>query len=268
MFRFGNEALELGKKTYIMGILNFTPDSFSDGGKYFDTGSLVSHALEMQALGADIIDLGANSTRPGCVPLTESEEMSRLEQALKALKNKLSVPLSVDTFYPECAEMSLEYGAVIINDVSGNFSDSIAEKAAKANAGYIVTHNREVKADKAVEKIREFFLECIDKASVCGLGRQALCLDPGFGFGKDTDANIEILKNLNWLKFKDTALLAGVSRKRFIGSLSEEPDASSRDFGTNAANLIAIENGADIIRVHNVKAAKQTALVADKLLRG
>ncbi len=274
MFRAGEYRFPLGKKTYIMGILNYTPDSFSDGGMYNTPEKALGHALEMQALGADIIDLGANSTRPNAQVLSADEEKKRLVPALEALKGKLSVPVSVDTFYPECALTALEYGALIINDVSGKFNREIAENAKKYGAGYIVTHNpcsaeqsAEYK-DGVVQSVRSFFLSCIELAAECGLPLEQLCLDIGFGFGKSREDDIRLLSELEWLKFKDIALLAGASRKRFIGVYGKEENASKRDFGTVAAHTAAIAGGADIIRVHDVYSAVQGAGIADAVYRG
>ncbi len=273
MFRAGEYRMPLGEKTYIMGILNYTPDSFSDGGMYNTPEKALAHALEMQALGADIIDLGANSTRPNARVLSADDEKERLIPALEALSGKLSVPVSVDTFYPECALTALEYGASAINDVSGKFNTGIAENAKKYGAGYIVTHNpcgpeqtAEYK-DGVVQAVRSFFLFCINLAAECGLPLEQLCLDVGLGFGKSRENDIELLSELEWLKFRDIALLVGGSRKRFIGVYGKEKTASRRDFGTVAAHTAAIAGGADIIRVHDVYSAVQGAGVADAIYR-
>ncbi|MBR0113096.1 MAG: dihydropteroate synthase [Clostridia bacterium] len=270
MFSFGGYSLPLGKKTYVMGILNYTPDSFSDGGEFFSPETALGRALEMEKQGADIIDVGANSTRPGSEILGAADELARLEQVLGALKNKVSAPLSVDTFYPECACFALENGALIINDVSGKYNEEIASLVKKNNAAYIVTHNP-CGADKSAEypdgapvEVRKFFLECIEKSADTGLGFSHLCLDPGFGFGKSRQDDFEILRDLRLLKFGGVALLAGLSRKRMTSPFDGSIPAD-RDITTSAANAVAIANGADIIRVHNVPYAVQTAAIADKI---
>ena len=274
MFKAGNFEFPLGKRTYVMGILNYTPDSFSDGGMYNTPEKALEHALEMQSQGADIIDIGANSTRPDAVILPAKEEKERLVQVIGSLKGKINAAISVDTFYPECAEAALESGAVIINDVSGVFNEEMAALAVKYGAGYVVMHNpcgsAEVSEypDGVVADLRKFFVDALELAAKFGLPKEQLCLDPGFGFGKSYEDNLEILRNLQWLKFKGVALLAAGSRKRFIGTASGEENPALRDSGTVAAHTAAIAGGADIIRVHDVFSAVQGAKMADALYRG
>ena len=273
MFKARNHEFSLGKKTYVMGILNYTPDSFSDGGMYFTPEKALEHALLMQEQGADIIDIGANSTRPDAEILSASEEKERLVPVLDAICGKVTAAVSVDTFYPDCAEAALRAGADIINDVSGAFNPEIAKLAAEYGAGYVVMHNpcgsSEIAQypDGAVTEIRKFFVEAIELAAKCGLPKNQLCLDPGFGFGKSYNDNLEILRNMQWLKFKGIALLSACSRKRFIGEASGEKNSALRDSGTVAANTAAIMGGADIIRVHDVLSAVQGARVADEIYR-
>lgn len=273
MFRARKYSMPLGKKTYIMGILNYTPDSFSDGGMYNTPEKALEHSLEMERLGADIIDIGANSTRPGASILSEEEELERILPALKMLNGRLRVPLSVDTFYPVVARAAIENGASIINDVSGKFNVEIAELAKNSGAGYIVMHapkdasNVSYYETGVVTDVRKFFIECLQKASDIGLSREQLCLDAGIGFGKKREDDIELIANTQWLKFKDVALLIAGSRKRFIGVLSGEDTSSKRDAGTVAAHTAAISGGADIIRVHDVYSAVQGARVADAIFR-
>lgn len=273
MFKARSFSLPLGRKTYIMGILNYTPDSFSDGGRFNSPEQALSHALRMQEQGADIIDLGANSTRPGAKILTAAEELERIAPALEVLKDRLSVPLSVDTFYPSVARAALEAGASIINDVSGEFNADMATLAKEYGAGYVVMHNpcgadvvQEYK-DGVVSHIRSVFLDALRLASESGLGKEQLCFDVGLGFSKSYEDNLEILRNLEWLKFKGVPLLVAASRKRFIGIASGEENSSLRDAGTVAAHTAAIAAGADIIRVHDVAGAVQAARVADAIFR-
>ena len=273
MFKAGNFEFPLGKRTYVMGILNYTPDSFSDGGMYNTPEKALEHALEMQSQGADIIDIGANSTRPDAVILPAKEEKERLVQVIGSLKGKINAAISVDTFYPECAEAALESGAVIINDVSGVFNEEMAALAVKYGAGYVVMHNPCGSAAVAeyeqgiVEEVRKFFLDALTLAGKCGLPKSRLCLDMGFGFGKSYENNLELLRDMEWLKFKGVALLAAASRKRFIGTASGEKSCAMRDAGTVAAHTAAIAGGADIIRVHDVFSAVQGARVADAIYR-
>ncbi|MBR6701955.1 MAG: dihydropteroate synthase [Clostridia bacterium] len=257
-------------ETLIMGILNYTPDSFSDGGKYFTPSLAAERAREMQEQGADITDVGCNSTRPGSEILGEAEELARLKKVLPAVKEAAHVPVSVDTFYPECARFALENGAEIINDVSGEFNRDIAALVKEAGAKYIVTHNP-CGADATAEypggvvnAVREFFEECIVFSNEAGIPGGNLWLDPGFGFGKSREENFELLANLSALKIPGYPLLAGISRKRFIRDGKPE----SADFATDAANTVAGLGGADIIRVHNVPAAVEIRRVAQETVRG
>ncbi len=273
MFRAGKHEFPLGKRTYVMGILNYTPDSFSDGGMYFTPEKALEHALEMQNLGADIIDIGANSTRPDAKILCASEEKERLAPVLEAICGNVTAAVSVDTFYPVCAEAALRAGADIINDISGVFNPETARLAAKYGAGYIVMHNPcgsgavSEYPDGVVADLRKFFVDALELAAKFGLPKEQLCLDPGFGFGKNYEDNLEILRNLQWLKFKGVALLAAGSRKRFIGTASGEDNSALRDSGTVAAHTAAISGGADIIRVHDVFSGVQGARVADEIYR-
>ena len=273
MFRAGKHEFPLGKRTYVMGILNYTPDSFSDGGMYFTPEKALEHALKMQEQGADIIDIGANSTRPDAVILGAAEEKERLIPVLEAVRGKITAAVSVDTFYPACAEAALKSGADIINDVSGVFNPETAKLAAKYGAGYIVMHNPCGSAaaseypDGVVADLRKFFIDAIELAAKFGLPKEQLCLDPGFGFGKTYEDNLEILRDLQWLKFKGVALLAAGSRKRFIGTASGEENSALRDSGTVAAHTAAIAGGADIIRVHDVFSGVQGARVSDAIYR-
>lgn len=273
MFKAGNFTFPLGVRTYIMGILNYTPDSFSDGGVYNTPEKALERALEMQKQGADIIDLGANSTRPGGEVLSADEELERLMPALEALGGRLDIPVSVDTFYPLCAEYALDHGAVIINDVSGKFNKETAALVKNHGGGYIVTHNpcgASVPAaypDGVVTAVRSFFLDCMAKAKEMDFYKENLCLDPGFGFSKTEADNLELLRNGEWLKFNGVASLFGFSRKRFIANSIGSNELSDLDLGTLSANTAAIAGGADILRVHNVESAVIGARTADRIYR-
>ncbi|MBQ6264461.1 MAG: dihydropteroate synthase [Clostridia bacterium] len=258
-------------RTLIMGIVNVTPDSFSDGGDYYDAADAVSHTLELINEGADIIDFGANSTRPGAVIVSADEELSRLAPVFEKLENKENIPVSVDTFYTEVASFCLQNGAKIINDVSGTFNSEIASLCIKNDACLVVTHNPE-NADTESEypdgvtaDVRKFFLDCIQKAAAMGFPLENLILDPGIGFSKSRDDDIELLRNMQWLKMRPCPLLCGVSRKRVTAYDGNAP--KERDYSTCAANTAAVLGGADIIRVHNVKAAKGVCAVAGKIYR-
>ena len=227
-------------------------------------------------MGADIIDVGANSTRPGADILSEQDELERLKQILPVLQGKLTVPLSIDTFYPLCAEYALQHGACIINDVSGKIQPDLCVLAVRYHAGLIAVHNPAgvhgasvVSEDPdIVSGVRQFFEQCLQSCSALGLPGESICFDPGIGFSKNQEQNLLLIRHFRQLKpHPDVCMLCAASRKRFIGSLSGENDPEQRDPGTVAAHTLAIANGADIIRVHNVHAGIQTARIADALCR-
>ncbi|MCR5150043.1 MAG: dihydropteroate synthase [Clostridiales bacterium] len=247
------------KKPCVMAILNYTPDSFSDGGDYFTPSVALNKAFELQNSGADIIDIGATSTRPNNSGFDEKEELRRLHEVLPAVCEKIKIPISVDTFFPECALYALECGASIINDVSGTYNHEISKMIKRFGAGYVVTHNPSGAdivpsyENGVIVAVRSFFIDCIEQAKKDGIPSECLCLDPGFGFGKTTEQNIEMLNCLSWLKFKPYALLIGLSRKRFTGEIYNLSNARDRDNCSFILEKKAYENGADIIRTHTVK---------------
>lgn len=260
--------LPLGKKTYVMGILNVTPDSFSDGGRWNTPEKALEHALRMKAEGADIIDVGAQSSRPGFVPVPAAVELERLEPVLRALRGRVDLPVSVDTFYPEVAREAARQGADIINDITGFDDGAMIEAAAQAGCGCIVMHHAAVEPEKdTAETVRSFFEERVPHLLAAGVNPQSICLDPGIGFGKNTRQNLEAIRRLSFLWEGDYAMLVGASRKRFIGEIAVQPVPDQRVAGTVAAHVLSIAGGADIIRVHDVAEAVQSARVADAILR-
>ncbi|MEG1436805.1 MAG: dihydropteroate synthase, partial [Oscillospiraceae bacterium] len=251
-------CFELGKKTYVMGVLNVTPDSFSDGGLWTDTEEAVLHAMTMQNEGADIIDIGAQSTRPGSKTLSAQEEIARLEPMWDKLIKSVSVPVSVDTYYPQVAEFALENGASIINDVSGKFNPDMAEIVNKHNSGWIIMHTGggtslepATYSNGVTSDVKDFFIMMKERASAFGIDVMQLCFDMGIGFGKSNDDNLSLIRNVKKLKTNDVALLTALSRKRVIGNATGEQDAKNRLFGTIAANTAAISGKTDFIRVHD-----------------
>lgn len=266
-------AFALGHKTYIMGILNITPDSFSDGGRYFHKEAALQHALFLQQAGADILDVGAQSTAPGAQLVSAAEEMQRLEPILSALRDHIKIPISVDTFYPACARLALQHGAKIINDVSGEVRADMAQVVCEYRAGWILMHNRggahhvPVYETGVVNAVNTFFDTALQAAQVLGVPAQQICLDPGFGFGKSGEDNLLLLRSLTKVR-RENALLVGVSRKRMLAGVVKSGDTAALDTATVAANTVAIQNGADILRVHNVPAAVWARDMADALLRG
>lgn len=272
-FKCGKYSLPLGKKTYIMGILNVTPDSFSDGGLWNNPEKAAIHAREMIETGADIIDIGAQSTRPGHVEISANKEIERLGAVFEALKNP-GVPVSVDTYYPQAAEFALKNGADIINDVSGIFNPKMAEIIKKYNAGWIVMHTGGGTADLVpqydegvVENVKMFFEKMLSECENFGIDLSCICLDPGIGFGKTYEDNLELLGRMSELKTPQNALLAGASRKRVIGTATGVEKADKRLIGTVAAHCACIFGGADIIRVHDVAESAESAKMCDAIYK-
>lgn len=262
-FKCGKFSFELGRKTYIMGILNVTPDSFSDGGDFFSVESAVKRAVDMQNEHADIIDIGGQSTRPGCTAISAEEELKRLIPVLEALTDKISIPISVDTFFPQVAAEAIRYGASIINDVSGFSDNKMIKTAANSDCGCIIMHS----GNGTVEQISEFLLNKANELKSSGIEESRICFDAGIGFGKNEHTCLEILRRTNELKFEQYAYLSAVSRKRVIGYAIGNPDFKERLYGTISANTVAVMGGADILRVHDVAAAVQAARVTDAILR-
>ncbi|MCR5484243.1 MAG: dihydropteroate synthase [Clostridiales bacterium] len=267
-----NFSFLLNKKTYVMGILNVTPDSFSDGGKYFSPESAVSHAVSMQNTGADIIDVGAMSTRPGAEIISPEEEISRLRGVLPLLSKEISVPISADTYNVETARYALEHGAAIINDVSGKFDPEMAKLIKEYGAGWVIVHGGDSNAESSCTKdiigsVNSFFKSAVSAAEMCGIDKKSICLDVGIGFGKSRDDDAYLLGDLKKINTLGCALLVGASRKRFIGEVTGESEPSKRDAGTVAAHTLAIAGGADIIRAHDVFSAVGGALTADRIVR-
>lgn len=256
-----DKRIEYGDKVLIMGIVNVTPDSFSDGGEHFKTDDAVKCACQLEEDGADIIDIGAQSTRPGHIPVSENEEWSRLEPVLTALKGKISVPISVDTYFPSVAEKSLEMGVEIINDVSGVISHDMAKIVKKTRCGWILMHNGAGSPDD----IRDFFEKSVDECKRLGIDASQLCLDMGIGFGKNYDENMTLLTHVADYKIDGYPLLLGTSRKRVIGQGSEQENPAERVYGNISADTVAILGGCDIVRIHDVKNEKQGILMAQNL---
>lgn len=263
------KRLEVTAKTLIMGILNVTPDSFSDGGRWNTAEKAQSHTREMTDAGADIIDVGAESTRPGGQPLTAEEEIERMKIFLPVVLRESSVPVSVDTYHWKTADYALHAGAHMMNDIWGLQYDhgEMAEVAGCHQVPVIVMHN---KADTnyngdVIEEMKIFFDKSLDIALQAGVKEENIILDPGIGFGKDGNQNMEVLRRLDELvRVFPCPWLLGVSRKRFIGAILDLP-AGERDEGTGAAGLWGINKGCSILRVHNVSMAVRMAKVWDAL---
>lgn len=253
--------IEYGKKVLIMGIINVTPDSFSDGGDNFSPEKAVQTALKMEKDGADIIDVGGQSTRPGHIPVSEKEEWNRLELVLRALNGKISVPVSVDTYYPYVAERAAEAGASIINDVSGVISRDMAKTVKNSNTGWIIMHNGSGDTDE----VRHFFENAVNEAESLGVNRNQLCLDMGIGFGKTRQQDMSLIANIPMYKLAGFPLLLGTSRKRVIKEGTGQENPKMRIYGNIAADTAAIFGGVDIIRLHDVEHEKQGIYMAEAL---
>ena len=263
----GGHRLTVGAKTLLMGIVNVTPDSFSDGGKFFSVEAATAHAKTLIDDGADILDIGAESTRPNATPVTADEELARLEKILPALKN-FGVPLSIDTYKPEIAAQALELGADIINDVHGLEDLRMIDVAKKFGAPVIAAHNDKCSDADIVDDVKKFFRRTLANCAAHDFDTTQIIFDPGIGFGKSHEENLTLLRRLDELKTLDGReifLLLGVSRKSVIGHATGF-DVNERDEATGAICVHAIERGVDIVRVHNVKLIKPMCLMTDILL--
>lgn len=274
-FKGNGFSFEINKRTYIMGILNVTPDSFFDGGQWNSPEKAVEHALKMQEDGADIIDIGAQSTRPGSTLLSEDEELEIIKKYIPAVTSAVNVPVSVDTFYPRVAEYCLENGAKIINDVSSKMDRKMALVVKKHNAGWIVMHTGNASASQeadyskcggVVNDVLAFFDKAEKIAAEYYISRENICFDMGFGFGKSHFDNLELLRNIDKLKYPERALLTALSCKRLVKN-ETGADGYDRVFGTLAADTLAIAGGTDFIRVHHVKEACLAAKMTDAVVR-
>jgi dihydropteroate synthase len=273
IWKLAGRELLLGERTLLMGVLNVTPDSFSDGGKYLDPDRAFARAIELEEQGADIIDIGAESSKPGSERIPEAEELRRLVPVLKRLKGKLTIPISVDTYKSAVAEKALEHGAALINDPSGlTFDAQLARVAAQHDAGLIITHMRGTPETWAklppikdvMGTIRQDLDASTHRAVRAGVDRARIAIDPGLGFGKRKEQNAEILAHLSAFAPLEFPLVIGASRKSFLPQL-EKPSAGFLQCATAAAVTAAILGGAHVVRVHDVLEMKAAALVADQI---
>ena len=265
----GKEIL-LGERTLVMGILNVTPDSFSDGGKYNSIDAALAQAKKLIVEGADIIDVGGESTRPGHTQISSEEEIKRVVPVIEKLSRELDIVISIDTYKYDVAEEAIKAGAHIINDIWGLQYDNgeMAELVKKYDIPIIVMHNQndEIYKKDIMLTLREFFEKTYKISDKYEIDRNKIILDPGLGFGKNVEQNIEVLSRLNELKDMGPILL-GASKKRFIGKLLNDLPFDERVEGTVATTVIGIEKGVDIVRVHNVLENKRACLVADGIYR-
>jgi dihydropteroate synthase len=275
-FNCRGKLLDLGSRTHIMGVLNATPDSFSDGGLYADVEEALAHAREMAAAGADIIDIGGESTRPGSRPVPEEEELRRVIPLIERLSAELSVPLSVDTYKSTVARKALEAGASVVNDISGlRFSPDMAKVAADYGAAVVIMHikgtPRDMQQDPAytdvVAEVMEYLSEGIEIAVRAGVERENILIDPGIGFGKTLEHNLTLLNRLDEFRALGRPVLLGTSRKKFIGTVLGIPAPDQRVDGTAATIALGIERGARVVRVHDVARMAQVARMTDAIVK-
>jgi dihydropteroate synthase len=278
--RLRSRALILGERTLVMGVLNVTPDSFSDGGDFLDTETAIGRALQMEKEGAHIIDVGGESTRPGSAPVSEAEELRRILPVIEGLRGKLGVPISVDTQRSAVAKTAQEAGAEIINDVSGLRTDpSLAEIARRARAPLILMHMRGTPrtmqrkrfAHDVMREVKAGLQDSIARARQAGLAKSQLLIDPGIGFGKSHEQNFEILARMPELVRLGCPIVIGTSRKGFLGKVlarhGEAPlPPDERLLGTAATVTASILGGAHVVRVHDVTEMARVARVADRLI--
>ena len=259
-----------------MAILNVTPDSFSDGGNFFSTDDSLKQAESLITEGADILDIGGESTRPNSERVSDEEETRRVVPIIKAIAKRFDIPISVDTSKAAVARRAVETGAEIINDVSGlRFDERIAEVAVTTNAGLILMHlrgefetmHKQKPVENILREVSEGFRWSLEKAESYQVKRQNIALDVGIGFGKTFEQNIELIAKLNLLRkeFSNVPMLVGTSRKSFIGKILNDAPVDKRLPGSLATAAIAVWNGANIVRVHDVKATVETLKVVDRI---
>ena len=262
IWRIGDTVHELDERGMIMGILNVTPDSFSDGGQFADIGRAVEHGLQLLSEGADILDIGGESTRPGADPVEEAEELRRVLPVIRAIRSQTRALISIDTMKASVARAALDAGADILNDVTGLRGDpAMTRLAASTEAGLVVMHmtgtpqtmQQRPHYDDVVSEIRDYFLQRLIQLEREGIDPQRIALDPGFGFGKDQGHNLTLMKHLQDLEVGDRPLLVGVSRKSMIARTLESGELDDRLWPTVALTSFAREGGAHIVRVHDVR---------------
>jgi dihydropteroate synthase len=265
--------LDFSAGCVVMGVLNITPDSFSDGGQFFDFERAVERGMQMAAEGASIIDIGGESTRPGSEEVSDDEQIERVVPAIKALCEKISVPISIDTCKYEVTKAALEAGAGMLNDITALSDERMAELAVKYNVPVVLMHMQgtpatmqvEPKYEDVVGEVREYLVERAKRAEDFGIAKNMIFIDPGIGFGKTLEHNLLLLRNINKFITTDYRVLAGTSRKSFIGKLIGREKPSERVFGTAATVALCVAAGVSIVRVHDVAEMVDVVKVSNKL---
>lgn len=268
--------LDLDRRTHVMGVLNVTPDSFSDAGRYYDKEVAIRHALDMARLGADMIDVGGESTRPYSGRLSADEEMERVIPVIEAVSREVDLPVSIDTYKSEVAREALKAGACMINDISAlRFDSGLADVAARAGVPVVLMHmkgtpeNMQVQPtyDDLLGEVLEFLSEAVERAVRAGIHRDRILIDPGIGFGKTFDHNLILIRELPRFRSLGCPILIGSSNKSFIGHILNRT-VEERDAGTMATVAAAVIKGAHVVRVHNVQMAVDTVRMVDAIERG
>ena len=274
--KWNKYEFDFEKRTYIMGVLNVTPDSFSDGGKYYSLEKAVEHGVKMAEQGADIIDIGGESTRPFSERVSAQEEIDRVVPVIEALSGRVDVPISIDTYKSEVAKYALDAGASIINDISAlRFDPSLGTLAAERRVPVILMHMKGTPEnmqknpyyDDVVGEISEFLDDAVKRAGQCGIEKDLVVVDPGIGFGKTFEHNLIILRDLKKFHSLRRPILIGTSNKSFIGHVLDRA-VEQRAVGTMATVAVAVLNGAHMVRVHNVEMAVDTVRMVDAIKRG
>jgi len=275
LWKIGGKIVDLSSRGMIMGVLNVTPDSFSDAGKFFDADSAVAHGVEIAAEGAQIVDVGGESTRPGAEPVAAEEELGRVIPVIEKLHAKIDIFISIDTSKAEVAGAALDAGAAIINDVTGGRGDEkMLPLVAQRKAALIIMHmqgnprNMQTEPDylDVVSEVADFFRQQYARALECGVDPMAIAFDPGIGFGKTLEHNLELLRNLECLRVHDRPIVVGVSRKSFLEKLSGASDMNDRLAPTIAFTSLLRARSANVFRVHDVKENVAALRAAEKLL--
>jgi dihydropteroate synthase len=276
VWRCRDQTMALGERTIVMGIVNVTPDSFTDGGMYLTTDDAVRHGARLVDEGADVLDVGGESTRPGAEPVDVDEELRRVIPVIEGLTEiQQTTPISIDTRKPEVARAALEAGARIVNDVTAGRDRAMLEAVADTGAGIVLMHmlgepqtmQDDPRYDDVVAEVHEFLRERIEAAVFAGIAEERVCIDPGIGFGKNVEHNLALLRSVSALRLLGAAVMVGASRKRFIGVLTGAEDPADRLEGSLAAAVLAASLGADVVRVHDVAPTVRALRVADAIVR-
>jgi dihydropteroate synthase len=274
-WKIAGRTVDLSRRGMIMGVLNVTPDSFSDGGEFFSVEKAVEHGLKMAVDGAQIIDVGGESTRPGAEPVSVVEELRRVIPVIESLRGQIDIFISIDTSKSEVARAALEAGASIVNDVTGGRADQeMMALVAKRNAGFVIMHMqgepRTMQIDPhyadVVSEVADFFRQQYARALGCGIDPMTIAFDPGIGFGKTLSHNLELLKNLERIRSNNRPMVVGVSRKSFLGKLIESPTVTDRLPPTVALTSLLRARGADVFRVHDVRENAVALRVSEAIL--